>query len=177
MSNSSRYFSFFPSVTYNGKSVVNITRRTKIFSQLYNSPTSFLSYTVKDGERPEEIALYYYNDMGKVWLVFLANDIIDPVSQWPLSTIDFDKMLIGKYGSLNYTTSHIKYYENADGLRITKDTYDLNNSLNLIVASEWTSVTIWDYEYELNEKKRDIFLFNNIYASQAESELKEILSV
>jgi hypothetical protein len=177
MPNSSRYFSFFPSVTYQNKSVVDITRRTKIFSQLYNSPTSFLSYTIKDGERPEEIALYYYNDMGKVWLVFLANDIIDPVSQWPLSTIDFDKMIIAKYGSFENATSNIKYYENVDGLRITKDTYDLNSSLNLITSGDWTSITTWEYEYELNEKKRDIFLFNNIYANQAESELKEILSV
>lgn len=176
MANSSRYFSFFPSVTYKGKSVVDITRRTKIFSQLYNSPTTFLSYTIKDGERPEEIALYYYGDMGKVWLVFLANDIIDPTSQWPLSSTDFNKMLIGKYSSLSDTTT-IKYYENADGLRITKDTYDLNNNLNLITAADWSPVTIFDYELELNEKKRDIFLFNNIYATQAESELKEILSV
>jgi hypothetical protein len=86
-------------------------------------------------------------------------------------------MIIAKYGSFENATSNIKYYENANGLRITKDTYDLNSSLNLITSGDWTSITTWEYEYELNEKKRDIFLFNNIYAAQAESELEEILSV
>ena len=176
MSNSSRYFSFFPTIVYNGKSVVDITRRSKIYEQLYSSPTSFLSYTVKDGERPEDIALYYYSDMGKVWLIFLANNIVDPASQWPLNTTDFDKMLVAKYGSM-VNTYPVKYYQNANGLRITKDTYDQNSDLQLITAGDWDPISIYDYEVELNEKKRDIFLFNNIYASQAESELKEILSV
>ena len=189
------YFKFFPKVTYNGKSVVNITRRTAVQQQLYSSPISFLSYTIADGEKPEDIALYYYEDIGKTWLVFLANNIIDPVSQWPLSTTDFDKMIIKKYaaqakavnssyvgnGVINWTknaslTSNILWYQNAENNRISNDTYLLNADLGLITAGDWSPVRIYDYELELNENKRNIFLFNRAYASQAESELKGLLN-
>lgn len=195
MSNTINYFKYFPTIKYNNKTSVNLTRRTQILQQLYSSPLSFLSYTIKDDERPEDVALYYYGDSGKVWLVFLANNIIDPTSEWPLTTNDFNNMMLAKYATqagldgydtdadiLRWTgttseTSNILYYENADGLQLTKDTYDLNDDLGLITTSEWTPVRIYDYELELNEKKRNIFLFNSIYATQAESELKELLSV
>ena len=190
------YFKFFPTVTYNGKSAVNITRRTAIQQQLYSSPISFLSYTINDGEKPEDIALYYYEDIGKTWLIFMANNIIDPVSQWPLSNDNFNKMLIKKYsaqakainssyvgnGVINWTqntslTNNILWYKNAENNRITKDTYLLNADLGLITTADWSPVRIYDYELELNENKRNIFLFNRAYASQAESELKELLNV
>lgn len=189
------YFKFFPKVAYNGKSVINITRRTAVQQQLYSSPISFLSYTIADGEKPEDIALYYYEDIGKTWLVFMANNIIDPVSQWPLSNDNFNKMLIKKYsaqakainssyvgnGVINWTqntslTSNILWYQNAENNRITKDTFTLNADLGLITTTDWSPVRIYDYELELNENKRNIFLFNRAYASQAESELKGLLN-
>lgn len=196
MKNSINYFKNFPSVMYSGKSVVNITRRSKILEQLYSQPINFLSYTINEGERAEEIAYHYYNDIGKVWLVYLANNIIDPSNQWPLDTIEFNKMIMNKYATqakaynatyrgvdiVNWTmnstiSSNILYYKNADETKISKDTYDLNANLQLITAVDWTPVRIYEYEYELNENKRVIFLFNRAYAAQAESELKELLSV
>lgn len=188
MSTSINYFKKFPSVTYNGKSTVNITRRTKILEQLYSSPINFLSYTVLEGERPEDIARFYYEDMGKTWLVFLANNIIDPASEWPLSDYDFKNMLTAKYKTQAGTTdvitwtlnrsitANIVYYENTDGVRITKDTYTLNNDLNLIDVNDWNAIRVYDYELELNENKRNIFLFNRAYATQAEAELKELVN-
>lgn len=189
------YFKFFPKVIYNGKSVVNITRRTTIQQQLYSSPYAFLSYTIADGEKPEDIALHYYGSMSKTWLVFLSNNIVDPVSQWPLSNNDFNKMMIKKYmtqaqavnpsyvgnGIVNWTqnatiTSNILWYQNAENNRITKDTYLLNADLGLITAGDWYPVRIYDYELELNENKRNIFLFNRTYSQQAESDLKELLN-
>lgn len=189
------YFKFFPTVTYNGKSAVNITRRTAIQQQLYSSPYAFLAYAIADGEKPEDIALYYYGDMGKTWLVFLANNIIDPVSEWPLSNSDFENMIIKKYteqaqavnpsyvgnGVINWTqdaslTTNILWYQNAENSRISKDTYLLNADLGLITAADWYPVRIYDYELELNENKRNIFLFSREYASQAESDLKELLN-
>lgn len=185
MPNSINYFKYFPTVTYNNKTSVNITRRTKILEQLYSSPLSFLSYTIKEDERPEDIALYYYGDIGKVWLVFLANNIIDPSSEWPLSINDFNNMLLTKYSDkaatdsliFAWTKSNVLYYENAEGIQLTKDTFDLNENLGLITTADWTPVTTYDYELKMNENKRNIFLFNSIYAVQAESELKELLSV
>jgi len=196
MSNSINYFKYFPVVQYNNKSVVDITRRSKIVEQLYSQPINFLSYTVSEGERAEEIAYHYYNDQGKVWLIYMANNIIDPSNQWPLDSINFNNMLIKKYAAqaqaynanykgndiINWTmdaniTENVLYYKDANDTRISVDTYTLNNTLQLISAANWSPVRIYEYEYEVNENKRNIFLFNRTYAAQAESELKELLSV
>jgi hypothetical protein len=74
-------------------------------------------------------------------------------------------------------TENVLYYKDANDTRISADTYTLNNTLQLISAANWSPVRIYEYEYEVNENKRNIFLFNRTYAAQAESELKELLSV
>ncbi len=38
------------------------------------------------------------------------------------------------------------------------------------------ALSIYDYEVELNERKRKIYLVNNIYASQIENQFKELMS-
>lgn len=188
---SSRYFSFFPKVYYNGKQVVNITRRAKVLDFLHGKAGNYLSYTIKDGQRAEDIAHLYYGDIGKVWLVYLANDIIDPYSQWPLSTDEFNEFIKTKYKSqsgkvgsniIRWTqnttiTENILHYRNKEDneLTITTDTYNLNSSLGLVVAEEWEPVRIYDYEFDQNENKRHIYLVNRIYAEQAKDDLQRIM--
>lgn len=93
----SKYFTYFPKVEYLGRTVSDITRRVKIVEDLENDPYAFLPYTITDNDRPEDIAYYYYGDANKVWMVYLANQIIDPYSQWPLSSENFEKSMIAKY--------------------------------------------------------------------------------
>lgn len=39
-----------------------------------------------------------------------------------------------------------------------------------IIPDEWTAYRIYDYEQDLNEKKREIFLFNNAFVGQLTDE-------
>lgn len=93
----SKYFDNFPTVNYDGIEVRDITRRKKFIQNNLNNPFVFLPYTIKDNDRPEDIAYYYYGSVDYTWLVLLPNNIIDPYTQWPLSDDNFDKMLIAKY--------------------------------------------------------------------------------
>lgn len=93
----SRYFRYFPTTTYMNKKVTDITRRVRIIETIEKDPYGFLPYTVKDGDRPEDVARYYYGDANKVWIVYLANGIVDPYTQWPLSNTDLDKTIRAKY--------------------------------------------------------------------------------
>lgn len=97
----SKYFSNYPIIQYDGKLVRDITRRSKIVDDLLNDPYIFLPYTVRDGEKPEDIAFYYYGSVDDTWLVLLSNKITDPYTQWPLTDEDFDKYFIEKYGSIS----------------------------------------------------------------------------
>lgn len=93
----SNYFINFPTVIYDSETVVDITRRASLSENTSKNPYVFLPYTVKDNEKPEDIAYYYYGDVGYTWLVLFSNKIIDPYFQWFLDESDFNNFLIEKY--------------------------------------------------------------------------------
>jgi hypothetical protein len=72
------YFRRFPKINYNNQEVVNILTRVKILDTVKNNATIFLPYTVEEGERPDMVANFYYDDPKYDWLVLLSNQIIDP---------------------------------------------------------------------------------------------------
>jgi hypothetical protein len=93
----SKYFRYFPTITYDDQVVTDITRRVKINDTLLNDPFLFLPYTVNNDDRAEDVAYYYYGDVNKVWLVYLANNIIDPYTQWVMNSDNFEKTIRKKY--------------------------------------------------------------------------------
>lgn len=100
-----KYFRYFPTITYDDQRVTDITRRVKINDTLMNDPYLFLPYTLNNDDRPEDVAYYYYGDVNKVWLVYLANNIIDPYTQWTLNNEDFEKTIRKKYAKHVETTA------------------------------------------------------------------------
>lgn len=254
----SRYFRYFPTTTYLNRVVTDITRRVKIIEDLRADPYAFLPYTIKEGDRAEDVARYYYGDENRVWMVYLSNNIVDPYTQWPLSNSDLEKTVLKKYsrdpvkfsssdidasvismtahgfsttdpvvytssGSvasplvngttyyvikvddnrvrlatsaanakvgtsitltgtggtsqslelnaevfINSTTidTNILYAENitTPGIFASTDTY-------LAYPAQWRPVRVYEYEIDLNESKRTIWLVNNLYANQLEQDL------
>lgn len=101
------YFSKFPILKYpvkDGESfrfafVANILRRVGLSDDLRNREGIFLEYSVKDGERPEQIAERVYGDPSYSWLVLMTNDIIDPYHGWYKSGTVLEDMVRKKHGS------------------------------------------------------------------------------
>lgn len=93
-----KYFEQFPIINYEGRNVRDITRRTNFTKEVSNNPLLYLPYTVKEGERPEDIAEFYYGSTDYTWIVYFSNHIIDPYHDWPKSQADFNNYLIDKYG-------------------------------------------------------------------------------
>lgn len=91
------YFENFPTIEYQGRRVRDLTRRNKFLKNVSTNPLLFLPYTIKEGEKAEDIAYYYYGSTEYTWLVYLANNIIDPYHDWPLDEEDFNKYIIQKY--------------------------------------------------------------------------------
>lgn len=108
-----KYFENFPIINYNGRLVRDLTRRNSFVKSLSTNPFVFQPYTVKEGERPEDIAYHYYGSTDYTWLVYLANNIIDPYTQWPLSEENFNRFLIDKYTEKSGRTG----YEVVDWLK------------------------------------------------------------
>tara|TARA_E500000178_G_scaffold347903_1_gene402034 strand:- start:3625 stop:3999 length:375 start_codon:yes stop_codon:yes gene_type:complete len=92
-----KYFENFPVIEYQGRKVRDISRRASFARALSNNPTLYYSYTVKEDERAEDIALEYYGSVDYVWIVYMANNIIDPYYEWPMDTQTFNDYMVDKY--------------------------------------------------------------------------------
>lgn len=190
----------------NQTQLINLTLRTKLVSQLSQNPLVFYQYAIQSGDTPEIIAHKYYGDSYRYWLILIANEIMDPQWEWPLGTQEFTQFLIDKYTAdaglmspLAYTQATIHHYEKI----IT--TYDDSNQTTVIktvVVDEDTyvntiekklqsqfdyggivtytiskkPVSIFDYENELNESKRNIKLINSAYVSDIENQFKYLMT-
>ena len=125
------YFDTFPLVIasdYKNNAILltNLMARVQIIPSLLRNPLLFYSYDVKESDRPDIVANKYYDDSNKYWMVLFANEIMDPLYDWPLTSQQFDAYLKNKYSQaaggdafvLTYTTSTVQEY------RKTITTYD-----------------------------------------------------
>ena len=92
-----KYFEKFPIIEYEGRRVRDISRRTNFVRAISNNPYLYYPYTVGEGERAEDIAQFYYGSVDYVWLVYMANNIIDPYHEWPMDPQTFNDYLVEKY--------------------------------------------------------------------------------
>ena len=96
-----KYFQNFPIVEYQGRRVRDISRRSAFAKAVATNPFLYYPYTVKEGERPEDIAEFYYGSVDYIWLVYLANNIIDPYHQWTMDEQTFKNYLVDKYEDIS----------------------------------------------------------------------------
>lgn len=92
-----KYFQNFPIIDYQGRRVRDISRRVSFAKLVSSNPFLYYPYTVKEGERPEDIAEFYYGSVDYVWLVYLANNVIDPYHEWTMDEQTFNNYLVDKY--------------------------------------------------------------------------------
>lgn len=103
------YFQKFPKFVYNNTVATNIIARVRLKDELKKFLSTYYTYNIKSGERPDNIAENYYKRANLSWLIFIANDIVDPLVQWYKDNESLQEFLISKYGSLE-NTSKIAYY-------------------------------------------------------------------
>lgn len=194
----STYFSNFPVIQYDGINVRDIVRRTKFVETTLSNPYVFLPYTVKEGEKPEDIAFNYYGTVDATWLVLMANNIVDPYTEWPMSYDRFVEYLIEKYSErsgkkgydviawLQDDTSFENvecYYKTTDSgieIKVSPDSFPtlVNEQSEVIgrsVPIDWTPMRLYDYENIQNENRREIVVVERRYYEQINEEFKELI--
>lgn len=111
MTVSRNYFQKFPTISYGDYVVRDISLRTKLTQYIVEAGIALLPYTVKEGERADSIASFYYEDPYYAWAIYLANGIVDPYSEWPKDTATFNEYIEKKYGSFENALDTIVGYE------------------------------------------------------------------
>lgn len=166
------FFSYHPIVDYdvlkNGVNVktLNPLVRHKLSNLLGFRAGTYYTYTVQDHQTPQFIADRYYGDVTLDWIILLANNIIDPQYDWPLSQLDLIEFIKNKYGSITTAKSEIHHYEQilrknqrlSDGTIIEEKVLqvDLDTFNSIGDSSLKKEVTNYDYEIKTNDEKRII---------------------
>ena len=186
----SKYFTYFPKTLHDLRNtgrkteVTNILRRFKVKDKLQDRVGLFYDYSIQEGDRPDVIAEKFYGNANYAWLVLHYNDIIDPFFDWPLFGDDFNRFIIGKYGSLATAQATVKNYYKIireasvlnDGTRLER--YELavdQTTYNSLSPTVRRSESAYDWEVEQNENRKQIRLLEPRYVSQAIDEVETIL--
>jgi hypothetical protein len=153
----------------------DITRRFSVANFVRNANVNFDEYYVQDGERPDTVAYDYYDDETMDWLVLLANEIHDPYYEWPLSYEQFNLYIAQKYGSTRAAYQTIHHYEQIlqekqlvieSGIQriLPEKTLEVDYTTYLsLTANKRKSVTAYDYENDLNDQRKHIYLIDLNY--------------
>lgn len=144
------YFQSFPEILYdfeiNGKRqiilVKDITNNIRFKKEILESVTLYDEYDIVDGETPEMISEKFYGTPEYHWIIMLANQRYDYISDFPLQQPELDKYVTQKYGAGNEYAVH--HYVDSKG--------------RIVNSTEPGSTSVSNYQYEdvVNESKRRI---------------------
>jgi hypothetical protein len=104
------FFNRFQKTVYNGYVCKNIMARIRIAQALDEDNLALLPYTLKDGDRPDNIAFSYYGDPHMDWIIYITNNILDPHFDWPLDEKSLQEFIRNKYGSIDAAQKKILFY-------------------------------------------------------------------
>ena len=170
--------------------VKNLFRRGKVRKDFFQNFTIFTRHTIIGDERPDNVAVEYYDDPNLDWVILHVNNIINVREGWPLTQRDFKNFLLEKYGSIaGYNAAH--HYETVEvkdladniiipeGLQVNSDysiTYRDSLSGNEVIASGITTeVTNEAYEEKLQDIKRQIYILRPAYLSIVLDDIEEMM--
>jgi hypothetical protein len=116
----------------------NILVRARILQNIKDATTTYLTYSVRDGERPEHLAKRIYGRSDLHWIILMFNDIIDPMFQWPLSSNEVTNIVDTRYSGVAYFIDMKNPLRGGDdfwfevGTKIT-----ISGSSSTPIVSEW----------------------------------------
>jgi hypothetical protein len=179
----SKYFNYFPLVEYsledkitNLNLVTNIIFRF-IFNDKFKSDTSvFYYYSVKDGDKPEDIAYKVYGSPERHWIILGLNDIVDPLNDWPMDQRTFKAYLDDKYGAegannnpvidgFDWSKANVKNYViidtvkdlQTDKLTVEEYNVDANTYANTTVSTTTKTLVDGDQIEIVRTKRQDSY--------------------
>lgn len=163
------YFKNFPKIVFDGKEITDITKFSEVIEKVKQNTSVFVKYRIRDNQKAEDIAYKAYGDANLYWIVFLFNNIRNPYYDWPLPEEELLTFIVDKYGEGNLYTVH--HYE-------TTSQSELGAGVWVNQGTPFSQpVTNYDYEFVLNESRRDILLpkrqFVNMIVDQLALTMKE----
>ena len=197
----SSYFSEVPNFEYVSRlpdakisdyiTVKNFFKRGFLREDIFQNLAFFTKYSISGNDRPDNVAFEIYQDSTLDWLVLMANNIVNIQNEWPLSNVDFDELMLDKYGSYDTLFNGIHHYETIEvkdardvkivnaGLKVESDysvTFFDERADQMKTVTPTIPVTNYQYEQKVNEDKRNIYLLQPRYLQVVRDDLEDIMT-
>ena len=153
----------------------NLWRRAEVLKEWTSSMSIFTEHIVRNGERPEDLALRYYNNSFYNWTILVINDIVNVYEQWPRSTKQLNEFVYAKYdnpmATKHYVTIEVKdSNENiiCPAGQIVPSNFQISyfDGSTTITANPVVSITNYQYEANINAEKEKIQMIRPSYIEQ-----------
>ena len=151
----------------------NLFRRVKVREDLFANFMQFDKYKIVGDERPDNVAQKVYDNDDLDWIVLISNNIVDLNNEWPLTQSQLNEFLNDKYTPQELVSIH--HYETLElrdsrnqlilpaGIVVDEDFNleylsggQVKSTNSLVDGRPVKAVTFYDYENDLNDKKRNI---------------------
>jgi hypothetical protein len=197
----SSYFSEVPNFEYVSRlpdskisdyiTVKNFFKRGFLREDIFQNLTFFTKYQIQGSDRPDNVASQVYNDSTLDWLVLMSNNIVNIQNEWPLSNLDFDELMLDKYGSYDTLFNGIHHYETIEvkdardvkivnaGLKVESNysvTFFDERADQMKTVTPTIPVTNYQYEQKVNEDKRNIYLLQPRYVQVVRDDLEDLMT-
>ena len=144
----------------------NIWRRAEILREYKSSLVMFDEYIVQNGEKPEDIALKFYENPFYNWTLLVINDIVNFHEQWPRSTKQLQEYCAAKYdnpsATKDYITTEVKKGTNiiVPAGKIVPSTFQITyyDGSTTVTANPVASRSFYQFEESVNAEKERIQL-------------------
>ena len=176
------YFSRFPLTVYDMKGdgvyklLPDILRRVKLRSGIKAGAFIFTEYDVRDGEKPEDVAVKWFGDPEYHWVILMTNNITDRYYQWPLTQPQFQNFIEDKYGIASIDSIHHYEITQTSGRTTSNGPNDYSYLVECNSDEDGASpVTNREYEQRLQDKFRSIRLLDQRYLPTFVSEFEALI--
>jgi len=182
------FFENHPQINYDllknnkPRTIQNPLVRYKIKDTWKDRSAVYYKHIIEENQSAQFIAHRYYQDVTLDWIIYVVNDILDPLYDWPLDYQPFLNFIKAKYDSVESalnTTHHYEWIYQAKQVLYDntivpekKIIVDATTYAGLPVDSK-REVSNYTYEQELNDAKRNIRILRSeyidLFISEAES--------
>lgn len=183
-----KYFQNFPAVPYTLTETINgfpqeltrvVPNMTIRFDTTYQLG-DYEWYRIEDRDRPDTLAAQWYGSTRYTWVVMLSNNLRD-MYDWPMTSLEFYDYMNRKYETTEgardgFTESQNTIYQYRWTDPVTKQEIIVDETLYITKpANQRREFTIYDYETEQNDIKRDIRRLNDLSFSSFVRQFNQLM--
>ena len=141
---------------YTDVEMLDLFRRVAFTEETLNNLSNFEEYTVKEGEKVEDVSQLFYGTPNYWWLVLLSNNITDLENEWAKDPYEIDRLFTT---FLNGNSYHLLDYLDAKkgDLLIKRDSVPASTNADVTVGIDISNYGIVD-DYDPLLRKIDVKL-------------------